>query len=268
MRYIVTTLILIFAAAVVQGQSDKPVSFLGAKSTFTSGEATISKRLENKFRRDAARLVLRMDAEKEDLRYGNINIGQSRIDLFYDMLTKVYKQDETARSIAKCNVHTFPNVSIDYFVVVYKKDTPWADPLKDDIAETDNAKFNNLLEMHDLSIVEHQKWTDTQDAITIRSRNPLNITALANEFRNIEGVQDIDMGLPEIMGNDIEIRRTSTGFRLDYILKVGGGIGGEALQTHTWSWSIDDSGNVKFIEEKGAPVPEWMRCQLYPSSNI
>lgn len=268
MRYIVTTLMMFCIAALAQGQSTKPVSFLGAKSTFTSGEATISKRLENKFRRDAARLVLRMDAEQEDLRYGNINIAEARIDHFYDMLRKVYMQDETARSIAKCNVHTFPNVSIDYFVVVYKKDTPWAAPLKDDIAETDNAKFNKLLEMHDLSIVEHQKWTDTQDAITIRSRNPLNITALANEFRNIEGVQDIDMGQPEIMGNDIKIRRTPTGFRLDYILKVGGGIGGEAIQNHTWSWSIDDDGNVKFIEEKGAPVPEWMRCQLVQGSNI
>lgn len=259
---------LIGAVVLVQGQSDKPVSFLGGKSTFTSGEAAISKRLENKFRRDAARLVLRMDAEQEDLRYGAIQIRQSRIDQFYSILTKIYQQEETARSVAKCNVHTFPNVSIDYFVVVYKKDTDWAAPLKDDIAETDNEQFNKLLEMHDLSIVEHQKWTDTQDAVTIRSRNPLNITALANEFRNIAGVEDIDMGLPEIMGNDIELHRTPTGFRLDYILKVGGGIGGEALQTHSWSWSIDSEGTVKFIEEKGAPVPEWMRCQLYPSSQI
>jgi len=151
---------------------------------------------------------------------------------------------------------------------VYKKDTPWAAPLKDHIAETDNEQFNKLLDIHDLSIVEHQKWTDTQDAITVRSRNPLNITALANEFRNIDGVQDIDMGLPEIMGNDIELHRTPSGFRLDYILKVGGGMGGETLQTHTWSWSVDSHGNVKFIEEKGAPVPEWMRCELYPSSKI
>ena len=268
MRYIVTTVIMICTVVLLQGQSDKPVSFLGAKSTFASGEAAISKRLENKFRRDAARLVLRMDAEQEDLRYGDIQIRQARIDHFYDMLSKIYQQDATARSVAKCNVHTFPNVSIDYFVVVYKKDTPWAAPLKDDIAETDNAHFNKMLEMHNLSIVEHQKWTDTQDAITIRSRNPLNITALANEFRNIEGVEDIDMGLPEIMGNDIELRRTATGFRLDYILKVGGGIGGESLQTHIWSWSIDSEGNVKFIEEKGAPVPEWMKCQLNPNSQI
>ncbi len=268
MRIIATTLMLICSIVLLVGQSSKPVSFLGAKSTFTSSEMAIGKRLENKFRRDAARLVLRMDAEQEDLRYGDISIGQSRIDRIYDILTKIYQQDETARSVSKCNVHTFPNVSIDYFVVVYKKDTPWAAPLKDDIAETNSALFNRLLEQHGLSIVEHQKWTDTQDAVTIRSRKPLNIAALASEFRNIEGVEDIDMGIPEIMGNDIELHRTPTGFRLDFILKVGGGIGGESLQTHSWSWSVDSTGNVKFIEEKGAPVPEWMRCQLNPSSQI
>ena len=268
MRFLSIILIFFCSIVLVQGQSTKPVSFLGAKSKMTAGEATISKRLQNKFKRDAARLVLRMDAEQEDLRYGDINIGQNRIDHFYDILTKIYRQDETARTIAKCNIHTFPNVSIDYFVVIYKKDTPWAAPLKDDIAETNNAQFNRLMEMHNLSIVEHQKWTDTRDAVTIRSRNPLNITALANEFRNIDGVEDIDMGVPEIMGNDIELTRTPTGFRLDYILKVGGGIGGETLQTHTWSWSISNDGEVKFIEEKGAPVPEWMRCQLNPGSQI
>jgi len=268
MRIVTTICILIFGFVLAQGQTGKPISFLGAKSTFTSGEAAISKRLQNKFRRDAARLVLRQDSEREDLRYGDISIGQSRIDQVYDILTKIYQQDATARSIAKCNIHTFPNVSIDYFVIVYKKDTPWAAPLADDIAETNSAEFNRLLEMYDLSIVEHQKWTDSQDAVTIRSTNPLNITALANEFRNIDGVLDIDMGIPEIMGNDIKLRRTPEGYRLDYILKVGGGIGGEKLLTHTWSWSVSSAGKVKFIEEKGAPVPEWMRCQLHPQSQI
>lgn len=261
MRGSIIFFIILFALS-LSAQQTRPTSFLGAKSSFASKSNAISKRLENKFKRDAARLVLRMDAEQEDLRYGDIEIRQSRIDHVYDILTKLYESDETARSVAKCNVHTFPNISIDYFVVVYNKSSAWAQPLKDDIAETNSPQFNRLLEQHDLSIVEHQKWTDTQDAVTIRSRNPLNMSALANEFRNIDGVEDIDMGVPEIMGNDIEMYRTPSGWRLDYILKVSGGIGGEALKTHTWSWSVDDSGSIKFIEEKGAPVPEWMRCEL------
>ncbi|MBT8220726.1 MAG: hypothetical protein KJP00_12925 [Bacteroidia bacterium] len=267
MRQISLCFVTILFSTFLYGQR-KPASFLGAKSSFASSETTITKRLENKFRRDAARLVLRMEAEQQDLRYGNIEITQSDIDRFYAILSKIYQTDKIARSVAKCNVHTFPNVSIDYFVVIYKKDVPWAAPLKDDIAETNSVQFNNLLEMYDLTIAEHQKWTDSQDAVTIRSRNPLNITALANEFSNIEGVVDIDMGVPEIMGNDIQIRRTPEGWRLDYILKISGGLGGEALKTHTWSWLAKENGDVKFIEEKGAPVPEWMRCELQKLSQI
>lgn len=267
MRQFALYLFLMMFSTILQGQR-KPASFLGAKSSFASSNSTISKRLENKFRRDAARLVLRLEAEQQDLRYGNIEIPQSEIDRFYTILSNIYLTDETAKSIAKCNVHTFPNMSIDYFVVIYKKDVSWAAPLKDDIAETNSAEFNKLLEMYDLTIAEHQKWTDSQDAVTIRSRNPLNITALANEFSNIEGVIDIDMGIPEIMRNDIKIKRTPEGWRLDYILKVSGGIAGEELKTHTWSWLAKENGEIKFLEEKGFPIPEWMRCEIEQFSQI
>lgn len=267
MRQLLLFISLLILTTVSYGQR-KPASFLGAKSSFASGEATISKRLENKFRRDAARLVLRLEAEQQDLRYGNIQIPQTDIDRFYTILANIYQTDEIARSVAKCNVHTFPNVSIDYFVIIYKKDVAWAQPLRDDIAETNSPEFNKLLERYDLTIAEHQKWTDSQDAVTIRSRNPLNITALANEFSNIDGVIDVDMGVPEIMGNDIQIHRTPQGWRFDFILKISGGLGGEALKTHTWSWLAKENGAIKFIEEKGAPIPEWMRCELEQLSQI
>ena len=82
----------------------------------------IPKSLERKFRRDAARLALRLEAEKEDLRYLNISIPQPTIEMVYGLLTQVYSNDETAKSIAKCNVHTFPNPSIDQLVLIYEKD--------------------------------------------------------------------------------------------------------------------------------------------------
>ena len=89
----------------------------------------IPKSLERKFRRDAARLALRLEAQKEDLRYLNITIPQPTIEMVYNLLTQVYSSDETAKSIAKCNVHTFPNPSIDQLVIIYEKDIDWAAPL-------------------------------------------------------------------------------------------------------------------------------------------
>jgi len=137
----------------------------------------IPKSLERKFRRDAARLALRLEAEKEDLRYLNVGIPQPTIEMVYNLLTQVYGSDETAKSIAKCNVHTFPNPSIDQLVIIYEKDIDWAAPLRDGISETENPDFNDILDEYELVIEKHVPWNDTEDALTIRSKSPLNMAA-------------------------------------------------------------------------------------------
>ena len=79
--------------------------------------------------------------------------------------------------------------------------------MRQGITETSSDAINELLYEYDLIIDRHVQWTDNQDAITIRSTNPLNMEALANEFYNIEGIVKIDFSKPRIAGNDIKIKR-------------------------------------------------------------
>ena len=223
-------------------------------------EVEIPRRLLRKFKRDAARLALRMEAEKEDLRYLNIAIPRANIENIFEVLTNIYRSHETAQSIAKCNVHTFPNPSIDNFKVIFKRDAEWAEPLRDGISETTNGTINDMLDEYDLIIDNHQKWTEEEDIITIRSKKPLNMAALANEFYNVEDVVEIDLGIPEIGGNDIEINRVQGAWEVKYVLKFGSYFKGQG-KSHIWTYQALDSGKVKFIEEKGDPVPEWMKCE-------
>lgn len=227
----------------------------------TAAVSEIPKRLERKFKRDAARLVLRMESQKEDLRYLNIDIPKSSIDNVYKILTEIYLSDETAKSIADCNVHTFPNPSIDHFVLIFERDTEWAEPLQSGITETDSDEINDLLNTYDLVIEKHVQWNDTQDAITIRSAEPLNMAALANEFYNVDGVIEIDFGQPKVTGNDIQLRPVPDGWEVQYILKFGSYINGNG-KSHSWMYRFDKSGQVKFVSETGDDVPEWMRCEI------
>ena len=184
-----------------------------ASRNFTSKPTTqksLSKKLERKFKRDAARLALRMEADREDLRYQNIIIPPGNIKSIFEALKNVYEKDETAQSIAECNVHTFPNPSIDHFKVIFDKNVEWATPLRQGISETNSDEINDLLDEYNLVISKHVQWNGTQDAITIRSKSPLNMAALANEFYNVEGVVEIDLGMPKIGGNDIKIKRSCT----------------------------------------------------------
>ena len=225
----------------------------------------ISKKLERKFKRDAARLALRMESDKEELRYQNITISPSNVENIYQALVTVYKKDETSQSIAKCNVHTFPNPSIDHFNVIFDKTVDWAIPLQQGVSETDSDEINELLDEYNLVISKHVQWNNTQDAITIRSKTPLNMAALANEFYNIEGVVEIDLGVPTIAGNDIQIERINRGWELEYILRFGSYI--DEGKEHIWKYQVTDKGEVTFISETGAPIPTWMKCEDDNSQN-
>lgn len=249
-------------------------SFTNEQSTSLQGnyiaEAApeVPKRLERKFRRDAARLALRLSAEQEDLRYQNINISRDNIETFYNLLASIYLKDDTAKSIADCNVHTFPDPSIDRFVVIFDKNIAWAEPLQMGISETDSEEFNELLDEYNLVLDKHVQWNDTQDAITIRSKEPLNIAALANEFYNIEGVEEIDLGIPKVGGNDIQVRRIESGWAVHYILRFGSQITGDGKQ-HTWVYQAGNKGeDVQLIKEDGDIIPEWLKCQLVPAGHL
>lgn len=243
--------------------AQEDLTVLTKKEAVTPGKSisqtTIPKRLSRKFLRDAARLSLRMESKKEDLRYQNIVIPKDNIQSIYQVLTNIYINDETARSITKCNVHTFPNPSIDHLIIIFDRDVDWAEPLRDGISETNSDQINELLDDYDLIIEKHVQWNDTEDALTIRSKEPLNMAALSNEFYNIEGVSTIDLGIPEIGGNDINIKRISRGWEVEYVLRFGSYINGKG-KLHIWKYNSFDDGTIKFISEGGDPIPDWMRC--------
>jgi len=226
-------------------------------------QEAIPKKLTRKFKRDAARLALRMESKQEDLRYLNIVIPRDNIENIYSILTNIYVGNDVARSIADCNVHTFPNPSIDHLVIIFDRDIDWAEPLRDGISETNSDDINDLLDEYDLIIEKHIQWNDTKDAITIRSKEPLNMAALANEFYNIDGVSSIDLGVPEIGGNDINIQRISNGWEVQYVLRFGSYISGKG-KVHIWKFNALDDGSIEMISEGGDPVPEWMRCEEEP----
>lgn len=226
---------------------------------FGEADQTIPKKLTRKFRRDAARLALRIESKKEDLRYQNVVIPKDNVDGIYTILTNIYQNDETAKSIANCNVHTFPNPSIDHLVLIFDRNIEWAQPLRDGISETNSDEINELLDDYDLVIEKHVQWNDNQDAITIRSREPLNMAALANEFYNIDGITSIDLGIPKIGGNDINMTRTNNGWEVEYVLRFGSYISGGG-KIHIWKYRALDNGTIEFISEGGDPVPDWMRC--------
>ena len=225
-------------------------------------EVRVSRNLDRKLQRDAARLALRL-GEGEDLRFQSVHVPRRDMQAIYEALLTMYKSDEGVRSIFRCNVHTRPNPSIDHMIVIFDRDADWATPLREGRHETTSVTINELLYDHDLIIEKHLIWDDTRDAISIRSKRPLNMASLSNEFYNVEGVHEVNLGVAEEIGNDISAARTATGWRFTFELNFGGLAEGGA-QVHTWLYEVDDAGEVSKVSETGEPVPEWMRCSSAP----
>ena len=119
-----------------------------AVKTNSQSKSNVPTSIDRQFKRDAARLALRLDAEKEDVRYLPVGISRDNLTSLYRALCNIYIQDETGKSIARCNVHTFPNPSIDHLVIIYRRNVEWAAPLSKGITETTNAEFNKLLDQY------------------------------------------------------------------------------------------------------------------------
>ena len=212
--------------------------------------------IDRQFKRDAARLALRLDAEKEDMRYLPVGISRDNLNGLYRALCNIYTQDETGKSIARCNIHTFPNPSIDHFVIIYRRNVDWAAPLSKGITETTNKDLNKLLDQYELAIERHVQWNDTQDAITLRSREPLNMAAIAERFHDIPGIVQIDLGQAKFSGNDIRAKRITGGWEMEFILVIG------VNQQHTWLFKALDNSQVSLLKESGSPMPSWMKCDV------
>jgi hypothetical protein len=127
------------------------------------------------------------------------------------------------------------------------------------VSETTNKEFNRLLDQYDLAIEKHVQWNDTQDALTLRSKEPLNMAALASQFDNIPGIVQVDLGLPKFGGNDIKAKRISGGWEIDFLYSFGATAGSSGKQ-HAWKFQALDNGQVKMVKESGEPLPTWMKC--------
>jgi len=245
-------------------QAQQPQSY--ASTNFNGVERDIPKDLIRKFQRDAARLALRIEAQKQDLSRLSINIPKGNIEVFFNILTQIYMQDETAKAIARCEVHTFPNPSTDQVTVIYDKNVEWAALLRQGLTEKGQSTINDLLERYDLRIEKHLQWNDTQDAIVVRSLEPLNMTALAKEFHALPGVSNVNLDVPTEMGNDIQIERINGGWEVNYIIRFGQ-MPGES-KSHIWTYHAMDDNTIRLANESGAPIPSWLRCDLFSETLI
>jgi hypothetical protein len=219
--------------------------------------------IERKFKRDAARLALRTMTNGEELRFLPIEINEIKTEEIFTLLVFLYQNDPIAKNLEDCGIHTAAYPPIENLQIVFSAEYSWAGS-QNSLPENSIKKIYELIHQYDLVIQNSSNWNAGQEILAIRSRNPLNMAALANEFRNIKGIQSVNLNTQPQIIRDINIAQTASGWKVSYLLKFKEP-DVQQLATHTWEFEVKNNKEIRFLGEKGKPIPDWIKCQIQPA---
>ncbi len=242
-------------------------NFVGEKVVSVKlDENKISAHIQYKYKKDASRLSLRHIAKGAEFKELAPSVPSEVMDEIYESLVALHLSgiSETKTVLKEHKIETYPFPVVDKFQVKYNNTVKWAKPLRLGDDMTDNGRINNMLEEYGLRIDLHQKWDDSNNLFHVKANDFINIAAIADSFQKVEGVKDVIINVPGADGNDIEATRIQNGWRFDFIIKWGQKcmlpVGCE--NHHVWSFEVKNTKTgtalVKFLEESGADIPDWM----------
>ncbi|MEO1626382.1 MAG: hypothetical protein AAFV25_14590, partial [Bacteroidota bacterium] len=210
----------------------------------TTGDA-LSVYKQNKYRKDATRLALRLLAKNKAYDQLDAEAPEEVVESIYQALVAVHQSNhQMAKEVTKNHkLHTFPVPSVDRFFVVYKREAVWATPLRLGDNTTNSNEINTLLEQYGLVIDRHVEWDEEHNSFNIRAKQSLNIAPIAQTFSTFNDIVLVDLLNPDGDGNDIDVKRLDNGWELRYMVKFDSCITG-CLKRHVWSFEVDNSGKV------------------------
>ncbi len=230
--------------------------------SFTVGDFVINELTQSKktkYRKDATRLALRLLTNNSNYLNAKAEVPNDVVESIYQALVSIHMSDsEPARSVTQIHkLHTFPIPTVDNFLVVYRRDANWAKPLRLGDTRTDSDQINDLIDQYGLKIDNNVEWDEDHYSFNVRATESLNLAPIANDFKNIDGIKQVDLLTPNGDGNDIEVREVNDGWEVNYIIKFDSCFTGCKKQ-HIWKFFVNESGEVAFLEECGDTLPVWM----------
>ncbi|CAA6830154.1 MAG: Unknown protein [uncultured Aureispira sp.] len=234
-------------------------SILDNLPTFFVDDSSLPSYLKKIYKRDAARMSIRLLNNELRVSKQTIQIPEELVQAIYNAMVAVrtsnYGSVDTVAN--QYYVRTFPVPNVEKIVLVAEHDAPWLAPLKQRKDTTGNSQINSIIREHNLIISKLVHLDEERVALVLQSRQPINVPALMMRFFISQGIGSIEEVLPYGDGNDIHIQRTKTGWDLVYSLKFGN-CSFQCQKYRNWSYSIEEDGSVGYNGSSGHTVPPWI----------
>lgn len=244
-------------------------SILDNLPTFFVDDSRFPNYLKQIYKRDAARMSIRLLNEELRVSKQTIQIPEELVQAIYNAMVAVRTSDYGAVDTManQYYVRTFPVPNVEKIVLVAEHDAPWLAPLKQRQDTTGDVQINRIIREHNLIITKLVHLDEERVALVLQSREPINVPALMMRFFISEGIGSIEEVLPYGDGNDISIQRTKKGWDLVYSLKFGN-CSLQCQKYRSWSYSIEEDGSVSYNGTSGHTIAPWItkghEGQKYP----
>ena len=234
-------------------------SILDNLPTFFVDDSRFPSYLKQIYKRDAARMSIRLLNNELRVSKQTIQIPEELVQAIYNAMVAVRTSDygSVDTMANQYYVRTFPVPNVEKIVLVAEHDAPWLEPLKQRQDTTGDPQINSIIREHNLIISRLVHLDEERVALVLQSREPINVPALMMRFFISEGIGSIEEVLPYGDGNDISIERTKTGWDLVYSLKFGS-CSLQCQKYRNWSYSIEEDGSVAYNGSSGHTIPPWI----------
>jgi len=232
--------------------------------SFFVDDSRLPKYLKAIYRRDAARISVRLINEEMRLSKQTVEIPEELVQAVYNALVAIRTSDYAAvDTIAtKYYVRSFPVPNVEKIVLVAEHDAKWIEPLRRRQNTTGSEGLNQLIQEYNLIPSRLVTLDEERTALVLQSRHPINMPALMMRCFVQEGIGSIEEVLPYGDGNDIAVKRTKNGWDIEYSVKFGS-CSAQCQKSHKWYFSVTEEGEVIYSGSNGYTIPPWIKSTRF-----
>jgi len=230
-----------------------------------ASESSVPDEARALYAEDAAQLALRYVESLEAPAGREPEMPVELVAGFYNALLHVYNERHQARdSVADMfRIHAFPSVSTHELLVEVDPRVDWTAPWLVGEPLTGRDEIDALVTRYDLTITKVFSPAPIHTYVVLYSEEPLDMPALGERFRPIDGIEEADANEFAGGGNDIEGTIEPGILRLAFSVGFGDCPAG-CINRHYWFFEIDEDGTARFRGTNGDPIPTLATMEALP----
>ncbi len=215
------------------------------------------KHIVRKLKRDAARLAIRLNAQGDDPALLQIQVPEKKAQEIFEILLSIYNSKlKEADTVFNANLRVATDIPIDKFWIIYNRNAEWASDLAEGVSEV-TGEMDDLLEEYDLFITDKKSWDEQNDMITIESAKLYNMSALAQKFGHLDGVDKIHTHDPDVSPDfDIDLNNKNGVWTVSFT-RYWSSL--QNTKSYKWTFKVTSEKAVEFVSSSGDEIPDWMK---------